>query len=154
MNHNTITIHNNNIILLEKIHLLPEVIIQIIHEYIPLYILVFVTKEFYMNYHPNLYKYHRIPRDTYDSYIKDMVRKDCHFIFEQLVRENYNKWTSTTKYNYKNIVYANYNYFLKHYCMQHNATNCKNILDSFFNDSGLSKNQHKKNTHKSIRWKT
>lgn len=140
---------SNFIILLNN---LPEVLILEIEKFIPLSISIWFKREVYIANHRIVKSL--IPKTQYENYIRDMIRKDCSFVFKLLLEENFNKWLNLKKYIYKYIVFDNYIYFLQNYCIENDSTKCRNVMQQFLKDTGLSKNQHKKNTIKNIkRWR-
>lgn len=135
--------------LLEKIGSLPDVLIQYIQKYIPFQQMIFCNKEYYLLYHPFIRK--MILKNNYENYIRDAVRRDHSFVFQQITTENWKRWLSIRDYRYKNSVYSNYVYFLKDFCLINDSTNCRNVLNAFLKEQGIGKNQHKKNIVKNIR---
>ena len=83
-----------------------------------------------------------------------MIRQDNDFVFKQLIVENYNRWINMKKYYYKECIFSNYIYFLESYAIDNESTKCRNLIIDLFQEEGLSKNRHKKNTIRYIRWKT
>ena len=144
----------NNIVvtseyILHHIFLLPDDIIRVIQEYIPVRVLQFTNKISYAAYHLQL-------RDViynYESYVREVVKRDYSFIFERIIREKIQKWNNIKKYVYKNVIYASYIYFILTFCLEHNSQQCRTILCNFLKEHGLCQNQHKKNITKHIRWK-
>jgi hypothetical protein len=136
----------NNII--NVINNLPIELIELIKQFIPKTILVFTNKTNYYLYHKLLQTYIK----NYESYIRETIRRDNLFVFEVLTKENIKKWIFKKNYNYKNIVFNNYLSFIIYYCSENNSDKCKNFILSFLKEEGLSKNQHKKNVVKHIRW--
>jgi len=136
------------IIILKKIMLLPDELINVIKEYIPKKYFTFTNRKNYDLYHP------LIKRDilNYENYIRDMIRRDNHFVFERIVQENYKKWFKINNYNYKYVIYKNYAYFVINYCIENDSSNCRKIIDDIFKELGLCKNLHKKNIIKYIRY--
>ena len=118
--------------------------------YIPLCIKVFLCKKYYNKYHCIVRT--RIFINSYENYIRSIIRRDNEFVFEHVFQENTQKWLAMRKYNYKNMVYINYIYFLLGYCIENNSDRCKNVIQTYLDESGLSKNQHKKNIVKNTRW--
>lgn len=94
-----------------------------------------------------------IPLEVYDNYIRDMVRKDNVFVFEKILHENGKHWFKMKKYRYENIIYDNYFSFLTSFCIVNNATKTRIMLNEFFKNLGISKNQHKNNRIINIKWK-
>jgi hypothetical protein len=141
-----------NLSLIDK---LPLEIVQHVKEYIPTIVSVFLSKKNYMKYHHVVRKH--IP--LYENYVRDMVRNDYDFVFSLLLKESMDYWSRRKKYNYKDVIYYDYNYFLLEYCIENKSSHCKNLIRTVVfdappsaNTTGLSKNQHKKNIRKNVRW--
>ena len=83
-----------------------------------------------------------------------MIRQDNDFVFKQLLVDYHKKWFEMKKYYYRNCIYSNYITFLDAYSFDNESTKCINLLTTFFQEQGLSKNQHKKNVIKYIKWRT
>ena len=96
-------------VIISKINELPEEIIQLIKEYMPATVLAFLNKTNYLSYHFLLKNV--IP--NYENYIRDVIRRDNDFVFENIIRENYDKWLQNKNYFYKNMLFKNYIYFSK-----------------------------------------
>lgn len=62
---------------------LPNEIIQLIKEYIPINKLVFVNSVYYKSYHYLIKK--NIP--LFENYIRDTIRRDNEYVFEQIIQE-------------------------------------------------------------------
>jgi len=138
--------------LFKNINNLPEDVIQIIQSYIPDIVTIFLTKETYIKKHNLIKKY--IFKRNFENYIRCMIRQDNEFVFKQLLRENHERWINMKKCYYKNCIYSNYITFLESYAIDNESTKCRKIIGELFQELGLSKNQHKKNVSKYIRWKT
>jgi len=136
--------------LYDHISIIPNEIIEIIYSYVPMIYILFSNKKLYTKNHSLVKKY--IPRDQYENYIRDTIRRDNYFVFTQLMRENQERWLYLKRYTYKSTLFSNYIYFLFEYCIENDSDHCKQIVQRFLQESGLSKNQHKKNTHTNIRW--
>jgi len=129
---------------------LPSDILNIIKEYFPIKITIRLNKKLYIENHNIMKRY--INKLNYDRYIRDMIERDNSFVIEQLLKENFNKWLKNNNFFNKNNYYYNYVYFLKEYSIINNSIKCMEVINCYFTNSGLSKNQHKKNTIKNIRW--
>lgn len=128
--------------------LMPEVV-NIIKEYIPKKTLVFTNRENYHLYHPLIKS---LIKD-YESYIRSMIRQDNEFIFKKIIEENCFKWYSIKQYQYKNMIFSNYLYFVISFCIENDSSNCRKVVSEFLKEHGLGKNLHKKNVVKYIKWK-
>ena len=133
----------------ERINNLPSVIIDIIKEYIPKKTLIFTNKENYKLYHHLIKKHIK----NFENYIRDMIRRDNDYVFNIIIRDNYLRWCEIKQYRYKNMIFKNYFYFTINYCIENESNNCRNTINYFLKEHGLSKNLHKKNVIKYIRWK-
>jgi len=121
-----------------------------IYSFLPEIVTLFLNKDYYVTNHPVVRKY--IKKNEYENYIRAMIRQDNHFVFGLLIAENFERWLFFKKYVYKKTMFSNYIYFLQEYCIINESDKCKQIVKSYLINSGLSKNQHKKNTSMNIRW--
>ncbi len=144
--------HNNPQDFLKNIGILPDVLIDIIYSYVPKSVTTFLTKINYLENHHLIKQY--INKKNIENYIRAMVRQDNDFVFKQLLVENYQRWLSMTKYYHQLCIYTNYTTFIESYSIENKSIKCRTILRQLFEEQGLSKNQHKKNVVKYIRWKT
>jgi len=140
---------NANTEFIKKINSLPEVIVDLIKEYVPKHMFVFTNRENYELYHPFITPY---IKDYYD-FIKDTIKRDNEFVFDTIVKENYIKWFIIKQYRYKDMIFLNYLYFMIHICIEYESENCRKVINSFLIEHGLDKNLHKKNVVKYIKWK-
>ena len=136
-----------DIVLIKKLPIDIEILIQ---SFIPIQVLCFLNKKYYIKYHK--YVKNWISKEFYENYLRDMVRRDNEFVFNLLIKEKYKIWLQIKKYRYKNTIYGNYICFIDSFCIENQSTNCRNSLKEFINKTGLSKNQHKKNTYTNIIW--
>jgi hypothetical protein len=88
-----------------------------------------------------------------EDYIRDIVRKDNDYVFSRLLVDNLSRWINLKNYLNRDCIYLNYLVFLNSYCADHNSYKCKKIIQEILEKLGLSKNQHKKNLIKYIKWK-
>jgi hypothetical protein len=137
---------------LKNVNILPDELIREIYSYVPKIVKVFLTKKNYLKDH-HLIK-HYINKKDIENYYRAMIRRDNDFVFKQLLVENQQKWFNMKKYYYKTCIYANYITFLESYTIENESTKCRRLINNLFSELGLSKNQHKKNIIKYIRWKT
>jgi hypothetical protein len=135
-----------------NIKLLPDELEDIVYSYIPKSITIFLTKKKYIEQHHLIRSF--INKKNIENYIRSMVRQDNDFVFKLLLSENYNRWLNMKKYYYKECIFANYLIFLESYAIDNDSKKCRNLIINLFEEEGLSKNRHKKNTIKYIRWKT
>ena len=146
-------VSNNKICFLKNIDSLPDVLIIEIYEYIPKTVKLFLTKENYLQYHYLLKEYINKKNKNIEKYFRTMVRQDNDFVFQELLVENYKKWFNMTNYYYNSCIYRNYITFIESYAIENESIKCRKIINNLFEELGLSKNQHKKNIIKYIRWK-
>jgi len=131
-----------------KLNDLPDVIINLIKEFIPKQYLVFANKTFYNLYHHTIRN--NIP--LFDNYVRDMIRRDNNIVFDKILGENIDLWLKNRQYRYKNMVFSNYIYFVLHFCTENNSEMCHKILIKEFKKRDLCRNLHKKNIIKYIKW--
>jgi hypothetical protein len=152
MNHNFF-IENEEKILLNKIkNEIPDVLIDIVFQYILIRVKILLNKNFYLQYHSLFYE--NILSRNKENFIRFIIRSNNSFAFHQLLTEHYIKWIKDIKnYKFKNFIYKNYIYFLKDFCLFNDSIQCLNTLNYFLNKHNLCQNQSKKNTVRNIRWK-
>lgn len=132
-----------------KIYELPPEVIELIKEFLPRHTLVFTNKTFYNLYHYTIRSY--IP--LYENFVRDTIRRDNDFVFEKVLGENFERWINNRQYRYKNMNFANYIYFIMHFCIENNSNRCREVLISYLSKCDLCKNLHKKNVVKYINGK-
>ena len=139
-------------LLLEMQKKIPDELISIIFGYFPLRVKIFLNKYYYLLHHHVIYNY--ISTRNTESYIRDIIRRDNVFVFKHILHDNYHKWINKIKnYKYKNMVFKNYLYFIKDFCIQQDSVKCLYYLNEFMEKFHLGQNQHKKNTVRNIRWR-
>jgi hypothetical protein len=141
---------NDPIYFFKNINNLPTDLCLIVSSYIPAVAKLSLNKEYYFKYH-HLFR-NCINRKQLENYIRSIIRQDNDFVFNQLLIENQNKWFNMKKYLYQDSIYANYIFFLKTYCVENHSNKCKQLINILLEQLGLSKNQHKKNIIRNIRW--
>jgi len=137
--------------LIKKVDNLPEVLIEIIKSYLTVISTLFLNKKNYINNHYLLRPI--ILKNKIENYIRDMIRRDYDLVFEQILLENYKRWLEIKHYMYKNIIYKNYIYFIKDFCIENESNKCRSLINLFLKEHGLCQNQHKNNIIKNKRWK-
>jgi len=142
-----IIIMNDKLIL--KINSLPFELINLIKEYVPKKEFIYTNRENFKLYH-NLVL---IKPNQFFNYVKTIIKYDYEFVFNILIRDNYQKWCEKGKIYYKNMSFGNYIYFILNFCLENESEKCLNTLLIFFKEVGLGKNLHKKNVIKYIKWK-
>ena len=132
--------------LLSYISELPNVLVDIISNYIPKLTLSLLNKQYFLSYFnrnqlylENKYEFKyphynggKNKNKSYDSYIRYIIRSDSSFIFENIVTMNYKKWKKTKKYYYRNIKFRNYLEYILYLCELHTSGKCKNIIKYTF----------------------
>ncbi len=136
----------------KNVNRLPEVMVDIIYSYVPNSVLMFLSKKKYIEYHHLIRQL--INKRNIEHYIRAMVMDDNDFVFKYLLVENYGRWLNMKKYYYKECIYSNYLNFLESYAIENESPKCRKLLHEVFEEKGLNKNQHKKNTTRYIRWRT
>ena len=129
---------------------LPNEICDKIFEYVKDEEKIFINKEYYGKYHYLLKN--KISDKNYDNYLRDIIRNDSDFVLNQLLEENYEKWLAKKKRFHKNIIYNNYSDYLIGLCLEYESTKCRELINEFYDNKGLSKNLHKKNRNNNKRW--
>lgn len=114
---------------------LPNEILDIIFYYLNTREMLFLNKKHYIKYNDYIDQY----IINYSSYVRDIIRLDYSFVFEYIIYRNFNKWIKINNYNYKNIIYNNYIFFLSDFANKNKATKCLNLLNLHLEISKLKK---------------
>lgn len=137
--------------LLDCVNVLPYELIDIIKEFANPIVFLFTNKTYYHKHHAKI-KY--LLKDRYDSYVRDMIRRDNDFSINQIINDNISFWKREhKKYYYNNFVYSSYINFLIEYSNEQNSTKCYNLLRNIQKINGYNKNKHKKKIEINGRWK-
>lgn len=110
-------------------NILNDDVIGIIKNNLPEDVLVWLNKEYYIQYHSAIKK--RIPENEYNEYINDIVKNDCSFVFEQILKENFDKFHKWKLYTYKNIRFHSYLTYLRYYARSNNSIKCLKVIDDY-----------------------
>ena len=132
-----------------NINQMPNELLELIKEYINKKTLVFVNKTYYNLYHTVIKKY----INKYESYTRDIIRRDNYLVFQQICKENFNNWLNNKQYRYQLMIFNNYIYFIMFFCIENDSEKCRDILLNIFEERKFGKNLHKKNVIKYIKWK-
>ena len=113
-----------------KIKELPDDMVNEIRMFIPDICFVFTNKE-------NMAKYHHatkpilMKKNVFETYVRDIIRRDNDFIFSYILKENYNKWKSIKDYLDAYTIYPNYVVFLMNYCFTNHSDKCRIVLHNY-----------------------
>ena len=135
-------------ILLQNVSKLPDELKIFVSSFISKKVKMFLNKTLYFENHQFIKDY--INCCKFESYVRDVVRKDHSFVFNNLLVHNIDKWIKWKSYLFGNCVYYNYLVFLIFYCIDNSSTKCRELIQQKVKELGLSKNQHKKNLIKYI----
>ena len=122
---------NNIHFFLKNVNNLPYELIDIIYEYLPKSVTIFLTKKNYLQEHYLIIKKY-INGERIENYIRTMIRQDNDFVLRQLLVENYRRWLNMTKCYYKTCIYTNYITFLESYAIDNESIKCRKLITKFF----------------------
>ena len=124
---------------------LPHDIIGLVYYYLPYNTLSNLNKNYYNAFHSEkLDIIHS--KNCFNSYIRDMIRKDCDYILTFLIHKHYMYWNKKKKYIYKKFPYKSYYDFLYQFSFINNSIKCTQVLRST-NNFLLKKQKKNKNMH-------
>jgi hypothetical protein len=109
-----------------QISKLPNDMINEIRDFLPPLAIVFTNKKNYELHHHAIKK--SLDIYLYDSYIKYMIRSDNYIAFNQIVNENYEKWSNISNFVFKHKTYPSYIEYILDYCFFHDSYRCYDIL--------------------------
>ena len=135
---------------LDLILILPNEIVNIIFNYISSRQKIFLNHNFYWQYNNLIDQI--INRANYDSYIRDIIRNECIFVFTKILNRKFSHWIRNSNYRFGNVTYPNYVFYLMYYANKHNSYKINNILNQQFVLSGLKKKWIKSSKIINNRW--
>ena len=134
----------------ENINNLPLELISIVSSYIPEIAKMPLNRDFYKKNHYLFRNY--INKKNMEKYIRKTIIIDHDYVFECLLVENFKNWMMMKKYLYKECIYANYLIFIESFCVENQSKRCLKLIFDLTEKLGLSKNKHKKNLIRNVRW--
>lgn len=120
---------------------------KIIYSFIPREQLMWTTKMDYIQQHESVEKIMRA-KSIYDTYMRMIIRKDMHFVFEIILQSRSCKRSWNNKYKYGNTTFSDYYHFIDGYAFDNNAIKVRDILFS-----NVYRKKYKK-IRRSIEWNT
>jgi len=142
---------NNNVDekkLFQSINKLPIELVDIIQTYIPQHIWRPLNKILYVENYDLVYI--KMKPNNVENYIRYVVKRDFGFVFNYVVLRNLFKWYQMRDYLNDFLIYPNYIYFIKDYCISNHSINCLNTLNEILKRLGYEKKLSKKKTIRSI----
>lgn len=119
---------NNKFKLLNVLNL-PEDMVNVIKEFVPYKYLIFTNRRNYYLYHSLLRN--NIIGNQFESYVRDMIRRDNDMGFHEIIKENIHIWNRTQNYEYKHHKYNNYTLFLLDYCIENESNKCRILIKEY-----------------------
>ncbi len=144
---NNKTIVNESKLLL-SISKLPLELFDIVKSYVPLYIWRPLNKTLYIENYNLVYE--KMKPYNAENYIRDIVKRDFDNVFKFIVLRNLFKWAQMKDYLNEFLIYPNYIYFIKDFCVSNQSNKCLNTLNNILKELGFEKKLPKKKTIKSI----
>ena len=88
-------------------------------------------------------KYYKVPVNSKNiSYISNIIRNDCNFIFKSTCKLNWIYWQKQRRISYKNYKFPNYNHFVLYLIRKYKADKCR-IIYLDYDDDKLCKKKTK-----------
>lgn len=135
-----------------KLHLLPQEVLDIIESYFPPIFKVWLTKKYYNQYNSCIKNL--ISQSRFDNYVVSSVRDDNSFVFQHIIQENkckwFEDWINNKRYKYGSVKYDCFLYFIYEYCIRSNSNKCREIIEHHATEL-IGPKWHKKNKASSFR---
>lgn len=144
--------NKNNIVdekkVLENIKKLPRELFDIVQSYIPQHVWRPLNTTLYVENYDLVYT--KIKPGNVENYIRYIVKRDFGFVFKYVILRNLFKWYQMRDYLYEYLIYHNYIYFIKDFCISNQSINCLNSLNEILKKLGYEKKLPKKKIIRSI----
>ena len=152
MNININNNNKNNIVdekkVLENIRKLPRELFDIVQSYIPQHVWRPLNTTLYVENYDLVYT--KMKPGNVENYIRYIVKRDFGFVFKYVILRNLFKWYQMRDYLYEYLIYHNYIYFIKDFCISNQSINCLNSLNEILKKLGYEKKLPKKKIIRSI----
>lgn len=113
----------------KNINNLPKELINIIWEFIPHETKIVLNKYYYEKYHYLIENNAKTPFKIYITYIRKIFRDDLNYIFNVLLKNNYEKWKKMKQNKIiKQLQANNFIDCLNLLCIEYNASKCRKEL--------------------------
>ena len=146
------TNNKNNIVdekkVLENIRKLPRELFDIVQSYIPQHVWRPLNTTLYVENYDLVYT--KMKPGNVENYIRYIVKRDFGFVFKYVILRNLFKWYQMRDYLYEYLIYHNYIYFIKDFCISNQSINCLNSLNEILKKLGYEKKLPKKKIIRSI----
>lgn len=144
--------NKNNIVdekkVLKNIKKLPRELFDIVQSYIPQHVWRPLNTTLYVENYDLVYT--KIKPGNVENYIRYIVKRDFGFVFKYVILRNLFKWYQMRDYLYEYLIYHNYIYFIKDFCISNQSINCLNSLNEILKKLGYEKKLPKKKIIRSI----
>ena len=126
---------------LKDLEKLPEDVVGVIGQFLPLQIAVFLNRKNYENNQTY------ISQNCDNKNIRKIIRNDYNYLFYHKLKFNYKRWKKLRKWVYKNQIFPTFNVYLRYLCVEYGSSKCKETLDIYEKEIG----SFRKNKFKNIR---
>tara|TARA_R110002072_G_scaffold269377_1_gene428700 strand:- start:1007 stop:1384 length:378 start_codon:yes stop_codon:yes gene_type:complete len=110
------------------IYLIPNDILEnYIFKYIDNFNKIFLNKQNYIKYHYLIQN--KLNHKIFESYIRDIIRLDYSFVFNEIIKENLDFWMVYNKYiRYQHLIFPNYYEYINYLINKNNSGKIKNLI--------------------------
>ena len=129
--------------------IIPEEIIKIIYEFLPISKKKLLTKKSFNLYYYVNNKDKKINK-MYTKYLKFLIQKKCYIHIDIIMHIFCGKFLSIKKWKYKHKTYPNFLVYLKDYALKNNSQKCYELIKHLLEPS--KKNIYKRIRTRNIRW--
>ena len=105
---------------------LPHDMLILVYAFLPWQIRMKLTKQNYLLFH-SLFE-NTLPCARQDGLLRQIIRQDFDFVFFVWAKENQSQWHNRKKYKYQGRCFNDYEVFLQHFCVQHQASRCQRLF--------------------------
>lgn len=129
--------------------ILPEEIIKIIYDFLPISNKMLLTKKLFNMYYYVNNKDIKINKQ-YANYLRFLIQKKCYIHVDIIFHIFCGKFISMQKWKYKNKTYPNFLVYLKDHALKNNSQKCYELIKNLLEPS--KKNKYKRIRTRNIRW--
>lgn len=127
--------------LLINLEVLNDDVLSIIKSFLAPEVKWCLTKKWYIKEHKIVKSL--IPENRYDAYVRDMIRHDYAFVFEQILEEKFDIFHKWKRFKFQDNVYPSYLIYLRDFAFACNSRKCHQLIDNFAIKKGFGSNWYK-----------
>ena len=120
-----------------------DILKNYIFKYIDNFYKIFLNKKNYIKYYYLIQN--KINIKIFESYMRDIIRLDYSFVFNEIIKENLNFWMVYNKsIRYQHLIFPNYYEYINYLINKNNSGKIKNLILYYTKANNCNKIYHER----------